>query len=196
MPYSELICLLSSNFFQSKVDSIKHFNIPFVYFSRVSNRVFFFFFISTGPVSFYLFNSISSVPSLSRVQLFSTPWIAARQASLTITNSRSLLRLMSIQSVMPSSHLMLCCPLVLLPPIPPSIRVFSNESTLRMRWPNYWSFSLASFLPKKSQGWSPSEWTGWISLYVRRVKKEICYGKIRFSYYVWSYIVSFKCKSW
>ena len=56
--------------------------------------------------------------------------------------------------------------------------------------------ALASFLPKKSQGWSPSEWTGWISLYVRRVKKEICYGKIRFSYYVWSYIVSFKCKSW
>ena len=68
------------------------------------------------------------------------------------------------QSVMPSSHLILCHPLLLLPPIPPSIRVFSNESTLRMRWPKYWSFSLASFLPKKSQGWSPSEWTGWISL--------------------------------
>ena len=65
---------------------------------------------------------------------------------------------------MPSSHLILCRPLLLLPPIPPSIRVFSNESTLRMRWPKYWSFSFTSFPPKKSQGWSPSEWTGWISL--------------------------------
>ena len=65
---------------------------------------------------------------------------------------------------MPSSHLILCHPLLLLPPIPPSIRVFSNESTLCMRWPKYWSYSLTSFLPKKSQGWSPSEWTGWISL--------------------------------
>ena len=64
----------------------------------------------------------------------------------------------------PSSHLILCRPLLLLPPIPPSIKVFSNESTLCMRWPKYWSFSLASFLPKKSQRWSPSEWTGWISL--------------------------------
>ena len=72
----------------------------------------------------------------------------------------------SIESVMPSSHLILCRPLLLLPPIPPSIRVFSNESTLRMRWPKYWSFSF-SIIPskeKKSQGWSPSEWTGWISL--------------------------------
>ena len=77
----------------------------------------------------------SSVQSLSRVWLFVTPWIAARQASLSITNSRSSLRLMSIKSVMPSSHLILCRPLFLLPPIPPSIRVFSNESTLHMRWP-------------------------------------------------------------
>ena len=84
-----------------------------------------------------------SVQSLSRVQLFATPWIAARQASLSITNSRSLLKLMSIESVMPSSHLILCCPLLLLPPTPPSIRVFSNESTLHMRWPKYWSFTLA-----------------------------------------------------
>ena len=79
--------------------------------------------------------------SLSRVWLFATPWIAARQASLSITNSRSSLRLTSIESVMPSSHLILCRPLLLLPPIPPSIRVFSNESTLHMRWPKYWSFS-------------------------------------------------------
>ena len=72
-----------------------------------------------------------------------TPWIAACQASLSITNSRSLLKLMPIESVMPSSHLILCCPLLLLPPIPPSIRVFPNESTLRMRWPKYWSFSFS-----------------------------------------------------
>ena len=84
-----------------------------------------------------------SVQSLSRVQLFATPWIAARLASLSITNSQSSLKLMSIESVMPSSHLILYCPLLLLPPIPPSIRVFSNESTLRMRWPNYWSFSFS-----------------------------------------------------
>ena len=82
---------------------------------------------------------ISSVHSLSRVQLFETSWIAARQASLSITNSRSSIRL-TIESVMPSSHLILCRPLFLLPPIAPSIRVFSNESTLRMRWPKYWSF--------------------------------------------------------
>ena len=83
----------------------------------------------------------SSVQSLSCVQLFATPWTAARQASLSITNSRSSLKLMSIESVMPSSHLILCRPLLLLPPIPPSIRVFSNESALRIRWPKYWSFS-------------------------------------------------------
>ena len=90
----------------------------------------------------------SSVQSLSRVQLFATPWIAARQASLSITNSRSSHKLMSIESVMPSSHLILWRPLLLLPPILPSIRVFSNESTLRMRWPKYWSFSF-SIIPSK-----------------------------------------------
>ena len=85
----------------------------------------------------------SSVQSLSRVQLFVTPWITARQASLSITNSQSSLKLTSIESVMPSSHLILYRSLLLLPPIPPSIRVFSNESTLRMRWPKYWSFSFS-----------------------------------------------------
>ena len=85
----------------------------------------------------------SSVQLLSRVRLFATPWITARQASLSITNSQSLLKLMSIESVMPSSHLILYRPLLLLPPIPPSIRVFPNESTLRMRWPKYWSFSFS-----------------------------------------------------
>jgi len=85
----------------------------------------------------------SSVHSLSHVRLFATSWIAACQASLSITNSQSLLRLMSIKSVMPSSHLILCHPLLLLPPIPPSIRVFSNESALCMRWPKYWTFSFS-----------------------------------------------------
>ena len=84
---------------------------------------------------------LSSVQLLSHVQLFVTPWPAARQASLSITNSQSLLKLVSVESVMPSSHLILCRPLLLLPPIPPNIRVFSKESTLRMRWPKYWSFS-------------------------------------------------------
>ena len=90
----------------------------------------------------------SSVQSLSHVRLFVTPCIAAHQASLSITNSRSLLKLTSIESVMPSSHLILCCPFLLLPPIPPSIRIFSNESTLLMRWPKYWSFSF-SIIPSK-----------------------------------------------
>ena len=95
-----------------------------------------------------IFVQFSSVQLLSHVQLFATPSIAARQASLSITNSQSSLKLMSIESVMPSSHLVLCRPLFLLPPIPPSIRVFSNESTLRMRWPKYWSFSF-SIIPSK-----------------------------------------------
>ena len=85
----------------------------------------------------------SSVQWLSRVQLIATPWIAACQASLSITNSQSSLKLMPIESVMPSSHLIFSHPLLLLIPTPPSIRVFSNESTLRMRWPKYWSFSFS-----------------------------------------------------
>ena len=104
----------------------------------------------------------SSVQSLSRVWLFATPWIAARQAS--ITNSQSSPRLTSMESVMPSSHLILWRPLLLLPPVPASIRLFSNESTLYMRWPKYWSFSFSIIPSKEFQGWSPSEWTGWISL--------------------------------
>ena len=88
-------------------------------------------------------SQFSSVQSLSHIRLFATPWTEACQSSLSITNSRSLLKLMSIESVMPSSHLILCHPHLLLPPIPPSIRVFSNESTLRMRWPKYWSFSFS-----------------------------------------------------
>ena len=106
----------------------------------------------------------SSVQSLSRVQLFVTPWIAVLQASLSITISQSSLRLTSIESVMPSSHLILCRPLLLLPPIPPSIRVFSSESTLCTRWPKYWSFSFRIIPSKEIPGLISFRWTGWISL--------------------------------
>ena len=105
----------------------------------------------------------SSVQSLSRVQLFTIPWIAARQASLSITNSQSSLKLTSIESVMPSSHLILCCPLLLLPPIPPSIRVFSNESTLHLRWPKYWNFSF-SIIPSKEHPGLISFRMDWLDL--------------------------------
>ena len=88
-------------------------------------------------------NLLSSVQLLSYVRLFAIPWTAARQPSLSITNSWSLLKLMSIESVMPSNHLILCCPLLLPPSIFPSIRVFSNESVLRIRWPKYWRFSFS-----------------------------------------------------
>ena len=88
-------------------------------------------------------STASSVQSLSRVQLFATPWTAARQASLSITNSQSVLKLMSIESVMPPNHLIRCHPLLLLPSIFPSIRVFSNESVLCIRWPKDWSFSIS-----------------------------------------------------
>ena len=111
-----------------------------------------------------------SSQALSRVWLFATPWTAARQASLSITNSRSSLKLTSIELVMPSSHLLLCHPLFLLPAIPPSITVFSNESTHRMRWPRYWSFSF-SIIPSKEQDRSPLEWTGWISLQSKRLSR-------------------------
>ena len=94
----------------------------------------------------------SWVQSFSRVQLFATPWITAHQTSLSITNSQSSLRLTSIESVMPSSHLILCRPFLLLPPIPPSIRVFSSESTLPIRWPNYWSFSFCIIPSKEIPG--------------------------------------------
>ena len=106
----------------------------------------------------------SSVQSLSLVRLFATPWIAARQASLSITNFRSLPKLMSIESVMPSNHLILCRPLLLLPSIFPSIRVFSNESVLHITWPNIWVSTSTSVLPMNTQDWFPLELIGWISL--------------------------------
>ena len=105
-----------------------------------------------------------SVQLLSRVPLFATPWTTACQASLSITNSRSLPKLMSTESVMPSNHLILCRPLLLLPSVFPSIRVFSNVSALHIRWPKDWSFTLSTVLPMNTQDWSPLGWTGWISL--------------------------------
>ena len=97
-------------------------------------------------------SSGQSVQPLSRVRLFATPRTAARQASLSITNSQSLPKLMSIESLMPSNHLILCHPLLLLPPILPSIRVFSSQSTLPMRWPKYWSFSFNISLSNEYSG--------------------------------------------
>ena len=107
----------------------------------------------------------SSVQSLSHVQLFATPWTAARQASLPITNSRSPPKPMSIESVMPSNHLILCRPLLLLPSIRPSIRVFSNESVLRIRWPKYWSFS-CSISPSNEYSGLISFRIDWLDLLV------------------------------
>ena len=103
---------------------------------------------SRWSIQYIQYIPIRSDQLLSLVRLFATPWIIARQASLSITNSWNSLRLTSIESVMPSNHLILCHPLLLLPPILPRIKVFSNESTLHMRWPKYWSFSF-SIIPSK-----------------------------------------------
>ena len=115
----------------------------------------------------------SSVQSLSHVRLFATPWIAALQASLSITNSQSSLRFTSIESVMPSSHLILCRPLLLLPPIPPSIKVFFNESTLLMRWPKYWSFSF-SIIPSKEIPGLISFRMDWLDLLAVHIQLKSC----------------------
>ena len=105
-----------------------------------------------------------SIQSLSHVWLFVTPWTAAHQASLSITNSQSLLKLMSIESVMPSNHLILCRPLFLLSSVFPSIRVFSSESVLHIRWPKYWNFSFSLSPSMNIQDWFPLGRTDWISL--------------------------------
>ena len=107
---------------------------------------------------------LTSLQSLSRVQLFATPWTAARLASLSITSSCSFLKLMSIESVMPSNHLILCRPLLLLPSLFPSIRVFSNELALRIRWPKYWSFSFSSS-PSNEYSGSISFRIDWFDLF-------------------------------
>ena len=111
-------------------------------------KCFCYFLISNNFIKSNIY--FSSVPQ--SCWLFATPWTAAHQASLSVTNSWSSSKLMSIESVMPSSHLILCRPLLLLPPNPPSIRVFSNESTLRMRWPKYWSFSFSISPSKEHSG--------------------------------------------
>ena len=107
---------------------------------------------------------ISSVQSLSHVQFFVTPWTASPQTSLSITNSQSILKLMSVASVMTYNHLILCSPLVFLPSIFPSIKVFSNELVLLIWWPKYWNFSFSISPLMNIQDWFPLGWTGWISL--------------------------------
>ena len=113
--------------------------------------------------AFHIFSLFSSAQSLSHVRLFATPWTAASQASLSITSSQSLLRLMSLESMIPSNHLVLCHPLLLLPSIFPSIRVFSSESVLHIRWPKYWSFSF-SISPSNEYSGLISFRIGWFDL--------------------------------
>ena len=119
----------------------------------------------------FTLNIFSSVQSLSCVQLFAIPWAAARQTSLSITNSWSLLKLMSIELVMPSNHLILCHPLLLLPSIFPSIRVFSSESVLLIRWPSTGASASASVFPMNIQNWFPLGLTGWISLQSKELSR-------------------------
>ena len=139
----------------SRTDNLTILNVP-IHGHRISFHLF-------GSYLFRPSVQFSSFQSLSHVQLFATPWITARQASLSITNSWSSLRLTSIKSMMPSSHLILCRPLLLLPSIPRSIRVFSNESTLRMRWPKYWSFRF-SIIPSKERPGLISFRMDWLDL--------------------------------
>ena len=117
--------------------------------------------------SFSLGSILISIQSLSRVWLFATPWTAACQASLSIINSRSLLKLMSIELVMRSNHLILCCPLLLLPSIFPRIRVFSNEPALHIRWPKYWSFSFSIS--------TSNDYSGLVSFSIGLVWSPCCY---------------------
>ena len=119
---------------------------------------------NSNDLGICIFVVFSSVQSFSRVWLFATPWTAARKAYLSVTNSRSSLRLMSIETMMPSNHLILSRPLLLPPSIFPSSRVFSNESALCRSWPKYWSFSFIISPSMNTQDWSPSGWTGWILL--------------------------------
>ena len=129
----------------------------------------------------HVLNNFSSVQLLSHVQLFATPWTAARQASLSIPNSRSLFKLVPIESVMPSSHLILCHPLPLLPPIPPSIRIFFSESTLLMRWPNYWSFSF-SISPSSEHPGLISFRMDWLDLLVNLSWKNLFFSVLELEY--------------
>ena len=130
---------------------------------------------SNWYITLYLVTPVcfSSVQLLSHVRLFATPWTAACQAFLSITSSWSLLKLMSIESVMPSNHLILCCPLLLLPSIFPSIRVFSNELALHIRWPKYWSFSFSISPSNEYSGLISFGLTGLISLQSKRLPKRL-----------------------
>ena len=155
-----MICIFSSewvHFLFQQIASLLYIFINFLY-KWIYIMISIWHFISSSRLF-----QFSSVQSFSRVRLFVVPWTAARQASLSITNSRSPPKPMSIESVMSSNHLILCHP-VLLPSIFPSIRVFSNESALHIRWPKYWSFIFIISPPMNTQDWSPLGWTGWISL--------------------------------
>ena len=151
-----------------KVNSILKLFVAFFFFSVTATHKIKVHHLDTMKYmsTIYMRVCISSVQSLSHDGLFATPWIAACQASLSITNSQSSLKLTSIESVMPSSHLILCRPLFLLPSIPPSIRVFSNESTLRMRWPKYWSFSFSISPSSEHPGLIPyrMDWLGLLAV--------------------------------
>ena len=122
---------------------------------------------------------ISSVQSRSYVWLFATPWMAVRQASLSITNSRSSLKLTSIESVMPSNHLILCHPLLLPPSVFPNIRVFSNESVLHIRWPKYWNLSFSFSPTNEYSGLISLGWTGWISFQFKGISRVFSNTTIR-----------------
>ena len=176
-----ILILLFSLLFETQILKYPHLDLPQAFKSQASISIHLFFkhpltqdgiicswAVEEQLIWFFYFLSyfiqsqlvqFSSVQSLSRVRLFVTPWIAAHQAFLSNTNSRSSLKLTSIKLVMPSSHLILCRPLFFLPPIPPSTRVFSNVSTLRMRCTKYWSFSF-SIIPSKEHPGLILEWTG------------------------------------
>ena len=125
---------------------------------------------------------LSQVTSVAQSCPTVTPWTAARQASLSLTNSQSPPKPMSTESVMPSNHLVLCCPLLIMPPIPPSIRVFSNESTFHMRWPKYWSFSFSISPSNEHPGLISFRWTGWISLHSKGLSRVFSNTTVQFSH--------------
>ena len=136
------------------------------------------------------FSQYQSVQSLSHVWLFATPWTTACQASLSVTNSWSLPKLMSIESVMPSNHLIFCHPLLLLPPICPNFRVFSNESILRIKWPKYWSFSI-SISPSNEHPGLISFRVGWLDLLaVQGTLKSLLQHHKSISFSVFSFLYS------
>ena len=144
-----------------------HFLIGWVVF----HLLFLYPFLCRWTLKFLPYLQFVSVQSLNRVWLYVTPWTSACQASLSITNSQSLLKFTSIESVMPSKHLILCCPLLLLPSIFPSISVFSNESVFCIRWPKYWSFSFRISPSNEHQDWFPLGWIGWISLHSKGLSR-------------------------